>query len=80
MRPAWDSHVTVVRNEEPLQKEVWERYNGKQVNFDYGHQIFTDGKYYWVNVVCEKLLDIRVELGLSRDPEFPLHLSIGHGS
>jgi len=78
MRPAWDSHITVVRNEEPPHKELWEKYNGKQVQFDYEHNTLTNGKYWWVTVVCEELLDIRVELGILRDPEFPLHLSVGH--
>ena len=78
MRPAWDSHITVIRNEEPLHKEYWEKYSGKTVEFEYETSPLTDGNYWWVTVFCEELLDLRTELGLPREPEFPLHLSIGH--
>ena len=78
LRPAWDSHITVIRNEEPLHKEYWEKYSGKMVEFEYETSPLTDGNYWWVTVFCEELLDLRTELGLPRDPELPLHLSIGH--
>jgi hypothetical protein len=78
IRPAWDSHITVIRNEEPTNKEVWEKYAGKQVEFVYESSLQTDGNYWWLTVVSEELLDVRTELGLPRDPQFPLHLSVGH--
>lgn len=78
-RPAWDVHITVVRDEEPPCKEFWEAYASEEVTFDYDPTIRTDGAYYWLEVVCPRLLDLRSELGLSREPEIPLHLSIGHG-
>lgn len=78
MRPAWDSHITVIRNEEPPRKEVWERYAGKEVEFEYENSPQTDGNYWWVPVSCQELLNVRTELGLPMNPEFPLHLSIGH--
>ena len=78
IRPAWDSHITVIRNEEPINKEVWEKYAGKQVEFEYESSLQTDGNYWWLNVVSEELLAARTELGLPRDPQFPLHLSVGH--
>lgn len=78
VRPAWDSHITVIRNEEPTNKEVWEKYAGKRVEFEYESLLQTDGSYWWLSVVCEELLEMRTELGLPRDPQFPLHLSVGH--
>lgn len=78
MKPAWDSHITVIRNEEPSDKSLWEKYSGKAVKYEYHHEPLTDGNYWWLNVFCEELLQIRVELGLPREPQFPLHLSIGH--
>jgi hypothetical protein len=78
MRPAWESHITVIRNEEPPRKELWEKYSGKQVEFEYEHFVHTDGNYWWVRVLSEELLDIRTELEIDRNPYFPLHLSIGH--
>jgi hypothetical protein len=78
MRPAWDSHITVIRNEEPSHKEFWEKYAGKTVEFQHETFLHTDGNYWWVTVICDELLNLRTELGLPRDPELPLHLSIGH--
>lgn len=34
--------------------------------------------HYWLNIVCPFLLDVREELGLSRNPLYPLHLTIGN--
>ena len=80
-RPAWEAHISVIRNEEPLDefKPLWEKYNGQQIEFDYDMtRPDGDETYVWLPVVCEAALDIRVELGLARDPYFPLHLTIGN--
>lgn len=77
-RPAWDEHISVVRNEEPPNKNLWNKYEGCEIQFTYQPNIETDGSYYWLPVECDFLLDLRVELGLSREPEFPLHLTIGN--
>lgn len=79
-KPAWDAHVTVIRNEEPLDenKYLWEKYAGLKVEFQVDCDPKSNGEYCWLPVICEQLLDIRVELGLSRHPNYPLHLSIGH--
>lgn len=77
--PAWDAHVTVVRNEEPPNKEFWEKYNGHQVELLVGTEAKNNGYYTWLDVECDFLLNLRIELGLAREPAIPLHLSIGHG-
>ena len=78
--PAWSEHVSVVRNEEPddNHKHLWEKHAGVDIGFDYEPEVRSDGKYFWLPVRCERLLDIREELGLPRDPEFGLHLTIGN--
>ena len=76
-KPAWAEHISVGRNEEPPNKEFWEKYNGQTVDFTYTLQAQTDGVYCWLPVQCDFLLDLRVELGLPREPEFPLHLTFG---
>ena len=78
IKPAWDSHITVIRNEEPPIKDHWEKYNGVSVEFEYQNNPQTDGNYWWLPVNCGQLLVIRSELGLPKDPIYPLHLSIGH--
>lgn len=75
--PAWQAHITVVRNEEPLKKSLWRLNQDEIVEFEYDYDIQTDGDYWWLPVYSERFLDLREELGLNRNPEYPLHLSIG---
>lgn len=78
-RPAWECHITVIRDEEPPNKELWEKYNGQEIDFQVIPQIETNGDYYWFPVKCDLALDMRQELGLGREPVLPFHVSIGHG-
>lgn len=78
IKPAWDSHITVIRNEEPQNKIHWNKYNGLPIDFTYSHIVENDGNYWWLPVQSLILEEIRLELGLSKDPEFPFHLSVGH--
>lgn len=78
-RPAWREHITVIRNEEPPNVSLWEKYAGHQVQFQYNARPQTNGDYWWLSVECDQLLEIREELGLPRQPKIPLHLSICHG-
>jgi hypothetical protein len=78
--PSWAEHITVVRNEEPADsfKQFWHRYDGAEIVFSYCGDMESDGLYCWLPVECPKLLDIREELGLERNPLYPLHLTIGN--
>ena len=80
MRPAWKEHITVIRNEEPPDsfKHLWEDRAGQKISFSYEHQIRDDGLFFWIDVQCSELLDFREELGLPRNPEYSLHLTIGN--
>lgn len=85
LRPAWKEHITVVRNlingktnEIPTNLNAWEKYKDNKIEFEIENKIENNGDYYWLPIKCEKLLDIREELGLERNPYYPLHLSIGH--
>jgi hypothetical protein len=75
-RPAWDSHISVVRGEEPPVRALWAKYQGEQVEFDYDPVLHTNGVYYWLAVTCFRLAEIRVELGLSPTPARPFHLTV----
>jgi hypothetical protein len=77
LRPAWQEHVTVIRNEEPPLQSLWQKYAGLSVDFCYNPLPRSNGAYWWVDVECPFLLEIREELGLS-SPEIPLHMSFGH--
>jgi hypothetical protein len=87
-RPAWKEHISVVRNEEPPadKKPLWGKHEGEVVVFSYnpiacsrgGESLSGQDLYVWFEVDCSRLLDLREELGLSRRPEFDLHLTIGN--
>lgn len=76
--PAWKEHITVVRNEEPLKKEFWEKYEGSEISFSCLILPQSNDVYYWLEVECDFLLSLREELGLPKKPEFPLHLTFGN--
>jgi hypothetical protein len=79
-RPAWREHITVIRNEHPLSDRLhlWEMNEGQVMTFRVGLEVKTNGEYFWLDIECDRVLDIREELGLPRNPYYPLHLSIGH--
>ncbi len=78
--PGWKEHVSVVRNEVPADefKPLWHRYEGKEVEFKYESIVRTNNIYYWLEVECDFLSDLREELGLDRIPEFDLHITVGN--
>jgi hypothetical protein len=78
-RPAWGAHISILRNEEPPdeKKFLWEKYAGETLKFEYTTFVKNNGDHWWLPVTCEKALEIRVELGLSRNPYYPLHLTFG---
>jgi hypothetical protein len=78
LRPAWKEHITVVRDEEPPKKHLWEKYAGEEIGFEISHEIHTNGLHFWLPVQSGRLLDIREELGLTRNPSAAFHLTIGN--
>lgn len=78
--PGWKDHITIGRNEKPPDEfqSLWGKYEGLEVEFEYNSVPRTNGQYYWLDVKCDWLLDLREELGLPREPEFKLHLTIGN--
>lgn len=71
-RPRWPAHITVVREglEIPVHKEFWNKYNNKTIDFLYEPKVFHGEVYYWLNIYCLELEDIRSELGLSRHSKY----------
>jgi hypothetical protein len=75
-RPAWGGHITIIRGEEPhVGKRLWEALEGVELTFQYDGSVETDGKHLWLPVFCEAAEDVRLSLGLPRQPEFPFHLT-----
>lgn len=77
-RAAWASHISIVRNEEPPDPTKWYEYDGEEIEFDYTPPVQNNEIFYWLPVTCERLLDIREELGLPRQPAYGLHLTVGN--
>src|ERR1700722_6799679 len=59
IRPIWGSHISYSRGE-VFSKRLNE---GKWIEFEYSMPPKTNGKYYWFDVVCPELLDLREKLG-----------------
>jgi hypothetical protein len=76
--PLWGPHISVIRGETPPLTEGWERLDGQAVEFEYETVIRETDGYLWVPVACEAALEHRKELGLPREPDPPLHLTIGN--
>lgn len=79
LRPAWGAHISIIRGEVPAKPDLWRKYAGKIISFNYGETVRSNHIHFWLDVDCPVLLDIRDELGLPRNPVFgQLHLTIGN--
>lgn len=74
------AHITIVRKGEIyLNKEVWGKYEGKEINFTYDTNIQSDEKYFWINAWSEEIGNIREELGLKKYRyKDTYHITIGN--
>jgi hypothetical protein len=63
-RGRYDAHITVSRDEEPVNKEAWKKYDGQQIEFFYLPGVKFGKIYYWLDIYCKQLEEIRLELGL----------------
>lgn len=77
-KPSWAEHITVIRDEEPINKSLWGCYNGIEIEFEYENIIKDNDEFYWLDVYCDFLYQIRIDLGLGKDPEYPFHLTVGN--
>ena len=86
-QPSWDAHVSIVRGETPRVKNHWQAYNGEKVEFQYAHyprqttiedrqtRHAKDGDFWFVDVICPRITEIRQELGLRTFSKS--HLTVG---
>lgn len=76
--PLWGTHVSVIRGEPPPQSQHWGEGDGAAVEFALDlHAQETQG-FVWCPVQCMAVLDLRERLGLAREPQPPLHLTVGN--
>lgn len=62
------AHVSFVRRIVPPDMSAWGKYAGEKTVFWYSNEILKDETYFWLDVHCQRLMDIRVELGLEPYP------------
>lgn len=78
--PQWESHISVVRGEsiDPELLEKYKKYEGKEFEFTYIADIVNENtEYFWLDVQCPELEQLRVDFGLPPTPIFSFHLTIG---
>lgn len=76
-RPVWGAHISVIRGEWVPNYKLWKLKDNKIIEFTYNAGVLDNGEYYWLQVSCPELEDLREQYGLSRQPQFGFHLTIG---
>jgi hypothetical protein len=76
-RPVWGSHISTIRGETIQNHDIWGLGKDHIIQFEYEPPVQDNGEYYWLPVHCDELSAIREAYGLSREPRFGFHLSIG---
>ena len=83
MKPKWGGHITIVRGEyeqyelNKKNDQVIKENDNKLIEFKYSHETYGNGNHYWLDIDCDKALNLREELGLDRNMLIPLHLTFG---
>ncbi len=85
-RTRFPPHISVVRKEPIPNLDLWARYEGEDVPFEYEPIIYYDETYYWLRCFSPRLIEIRRELGLedlsylARPPDLfdSFHCTIGN--
>jgi len=81
--PQRGTHVTFIADMVPdmnLYNSVKAKWDKKPMSFEFDTNVRTNGEDWWLRVYSEDLLDIREEAGLSRNPYFNLHLTLGYAA
>lgn len=86
-QPAWGPHISIIRGEKPTEDKMnlWKKIHGKKVHFEYRPYLryngdtqnnkHDTGTFWFIDVRCQEMVDIRAELGLPHDWLF--HITVG---
>lgn len=63
--PSWGSHISIIRGETPAQdkQHLWTKYDGMKIEFEYTHDVYGNGNFWWINIYNPMLPRIRDEFG-----------------
>jgi hypothetical protein len=72
----WGPHISAIKGYEPQNRELWDSFDGRPIEFWYSNVVRTDNdKHAWLDVFCPDLAEIRRQLGCLDKIFF--HLTIG---
>lgn len=76
-RPVWGTHISVIRGEFIPNIKLWGLDANKIIEFEYDGGVIDNGEYYWLKAKCPYLSTLREKYGLSKEPRFGFHLTVG---
>jgi hypothetical protein len=76
-RPVWGTHISIIRGEKIPNYHLWGLQANKIVEFQYQPGVLDNGEYFWLKVKSPFLSEIRETYGLTKEPKFGFHLTIG---
>ena len=79
-RPLRGGHITIINDsvrESPLYDLIKEKYDNTEIEFELDLNARTNGDHWWLKVNSPAAKDIREEGGLSREPYYTMHMTIG---
>jgi hypothetical protein len=73
------THITFISDkmEKTIFDECSKFFNGKEIDFYLNLEPKSDGKYWWLDVISPDSENIRKVCGLTPEPYFPFHLTLG---
>lgn len=76
-QPSWDAHISIVRGEKPEPEliNLWKKYHREKVTYRYNISPYRSGHYWFLEVDCPRMVEIRKEL--NRPIDWKLHITIG---
>ena len=74
------AHITIIsdRIDPDIFDEASKLFNNKEITFYHELEPRTNTKHWWLRVHCPEAETIRESLGLTREPYFGFHLTIGY--
>lgn len=76
-RPVWGAHISIIRGERIPNFNLWGIDANKTVEFEYDYGVECNQEYFWLKVKCPYLSLLREEYGLTKEPRYGFHLTIG---